>query len=143
MRKLVLGGARLALVTGAITTLAGCAFTAPLDADRTSRLLADHIPVWAGGEPDSLRSTQMPHPSLGIFDNPPTRPIKPLDAEDQNKLRADLVALRNRTFARGKAAQTVDAPGVPMRSADHHDEPPGAAASAAGAASRPAVDGPS
>jgi len=133
----------MALVTCAITALAGCASTAPLDADRTSRLLADHIPVWAGGEPSSLRPTQTPPPSLDIFGSLPARPVKPLDAEEQKKLQSDLVALRNRTFARGKAAQAVDPPGLPMLSADRHDETEPAAASAAGAASQRGLDGPS
>ena len=92
----------------AVTALAGCSSTASLDGDRASRFVADHIPRWAGGEPNSVPSPQTPPQPLDIFATPPARPVPKLDASEQKQLQADLVALRNRNRDRGKAAQAVD-----------------------------------
>jgi hypothetical protein len=133
----------MAFVACAVTALAGCSSTAPLDADRASRLLADHIPPWAGGEPSSVPSPQTPPQPLNVFDTPPARPVKPLDAAEQKKLQSDLVALRNRTHDRAKAAWAVDPPDLPLLAVDRHNRAEEAAASPPGAASHRNLDGPS
>src|SRR5215470_1990992 len=132
MCKLVPGRAQpiVVLVTCAIMGLAGCASTAPPKADGASGFLAENIPPWAGGEPTSVPSppTQPPQP-LDVFDVPQARPVKAMDADEQKKLQSDLVALRNRSFAQGKAAQAIDPADLPAQLADRRNRANQAAAS--------------
>jgi hypothetical protein len=108
------------------------------------KFLASHVPRWAGGEPSSVPPPQAQPPQpLDIFDAPTARPVKPLTADEQKELQSDLVALRNRTFARGKAAQAVDPSDLPTLSADRQNPTAPAAASSPVAASRRSLDGPS
>jgi hypothetical protein len=110
--------------------LAGCASSTPPKADGASSFLAKNIPPWAGGEPNSIPSppTESLQP-LDVFDVPQARPVKAMDADEQKKLQSDLVALRNRTFAQGKAAQAIDPTDLPSRLADRGDWANQAAAS--------------
>jgi hypothetical protein len=118
------------LVTSVTMGLAGCASTTPPKADGASSFLAKNIPPWAGGEPNSIPSppTESLQP-LDVFDVPQARPVKAMDADEQKKLQSDLVALRNRTFAQGKAAQAIDPTDLPSRLADRGDWANQAAAS--------------
>ena len=112
----------MVLVACAIMGLAGCASTAPPTTDGASSLLAKNIPPWAGGEPSSVPSppTVPPQP-IDVFVVPQARPVKAMDADEQKKLQSDLIALRNRTFAQGKAAQAIDPTNLPARLADRRD----------------------
>jgi len=118
------------LVTCAIMGLASCASTAPPKADGASGFLVESIPPWAGGEPTSVPSppTQPPQ-RLEVFDVPQARPAKAMDADEQKKLQSDLVALRNRSFAQGKAAQAIDPADLPAQLADRRNRANQAAAS--------------
>lgn len=109
----------MVLVTCAIMGLAGCASTTPPKADGASSFLAKNIPPWAGGEPSSIPSPPTePLQPLDVFDVPQARPVKAMDADERKKLQSDLVALRNRTFAQGKAAQAIDPTDLPSQLAD-------------------------
>jgi hypothetical protein len=133
----------VALVACAITAASGCSSTAPLDGDRAAQFLADHVPHWAGGEPSSIPSRQTPPHPLDIFAAPPARPVPPLDASEQKQLQSDLVALRNRTLDRAKAARAADPVDPPMRSADHQRRGEQAAVSTPNTETRRGPDGPS
>jgi hypothetical protein len=94
--------------------LAGCASTAPPKADGASGFLAENIPPWARGEPAQFRHHQHSRRRrLMSLDVPQARPVKVMDADEHKKLQSDLVALRNRSFAQGKAAQAIDPADLP------------------------------
>jgi hypothetical protein len=133
----------MTLMGCAVTALAGCSSTASLDSDRASRVVVDHIPSWAGGEPSSVPPPQTPPQPLDIFATPSARPAPKLDASEQKQLQADLVALRNRNLDRGKAAKAVNPADRPTLSADRLKPAAQAAVSTPGAASRHSPDGPS
>ena len=120
----------MVLVMCAIMGLAGCASIAPPKADGVSGFLAENIPPWAGGEPSSVPSPPtQPRQPLDVFDVPQARPVKAMDADEQKKLQSDLVALRNRSFAQGKAAQAIDPADLPAQLVDRRDRANQAAAS--------------
>jgi hypothetical protein len=88
--------------------LGGCA---SIDAQQshTSSIIADGIPKWAGGEPANTPprpAQEAAYPYVNAL--PAPRSEKPLTEEEQKKLAADLVTLRNRVNARAKAEPDDD-----------------------------------
>src|SRR5262245_14270129 len=99
----------------ALVLLGGCA---SIDAEqsRTSSVITDSIPKWAGGEPANTPSRPAQTAAFPYVNAaPPQRAEKPLSEEEQKKLTADLNALRKRVQA--KAAENPDEP-------DHRDATP-------------------
>jgi hypothetical protein len=90
--------------------LCSCASNPRTDAGQSSRshLLADNIPAWAGGEPANAPrrpAAATAYPSVfGVEQAPRT---KLLTAEEDKKLRDDLVAARERVLDRAKATVTT------------------------------------
>jgi hypothetical protein len=52
-----------------------------------------------------------------------------MDADEQKKSQSDVVALRSRSFAQGKAAQAIDPADLPAQLGDRRDRASQAAAS--------------
>jgi hypothetical protein len=94
----------IALAASAVL-LGACASSLEASRDRTSSVIAESLPKWAGGEPASVRAhpeTPPPYPAVNAPVSPRATPA--LTPEEQSKAVADLVAARNRALAQGKAA---------------------------------------
>lgn len=88
----------------ALTLLAGC-----------SAAQLDRLPAELGGLPEGAPQRPAQSPAFpAVHDMPPPRPATLLDAEQQKKLEADLLATRNRLTKtpgqKGKAAGQAAAP---------------------------------
>jgi hypothetical protein len=98
--------AGLALPLAASAVLLGaCASSFEASQDRTSSVIVESLPKWAGGEPASVpRRLETPpaYPAVNAPVAPRTTPA--LSPEEQSKAVAELVAARNRAAAQGKAA---------------------------------------
>jgi hypothetical protein len=123
----------LALSMAAVT-LSGCASSLP-SADATTKAVVSAIPAWAGGEPDTLpKAPANPPAAISVYQPPSTRASRPLTAEEQKKLTADLAAARGQADQKVKTAVAADkerarqealaaarnrlATGAPMRAPD-------------------------
>ena len=96
---------------GAVLLSACASSRSQLDAGqaRTGQSVAGHPPSWAGGEPATVsqrRNIAFADPP--VFETQPARHAKLLTDEEQKRLHADLVATRNRTIARAKAATAAE-----------------------------------
>jgi hypothetical protein len=92
-------------LTTSTVLLGACAGSLQADPDRTSSVIVDSMPKWAGGEPASVpRRPESPpaYPSVNAPIAPRATPA--LTPEEQSKAVAELIAARNRAAALGKAA---------------------------------------
>ena len=84
--------------------LGACASSFEASQDRTSSVIIESIPKWAGGEPATV-PPRPATPSYSAVNAPiPPRATPALTPEEQSKAVAELVAARNRAVAQGKAA---------------------------------------
>jgi hypothetical protein len=97
---------RLVIALAASTVLLGaCASSFEASQDRTSSVITESIPKWAGGEPANV-PPRPATPSYPAVNAPiPPRATPALTPEEQSKAVAELIAARNRAVAQAKAAQ--------------------------------------
>ena len=89
----------------AAATLSGCASSLTT----TGNSVATAIPAWAGGEPDSLpKAPANPPAAISVYQPPSARASRPLTAEEQKKLTADLAAARGQADQKVKTAVAAD-----------------------------------
>jgi len=97
-------GLALALAASAVL-LGACASSFEAGQDRTSSVIVESLPKWAGGEPASVPPRPETPPAYPAVNAPVAPRATPaLTPEEQSKAVADLVAARNRAAAQGKAA---------------------------------------
>jgi hypothetical protein len=98
--------ARLGIALAASAVLLGaCASSFEASGDRTSSVIVDSVPKWAGGEPASVPPRPDTPPAYPAVNAPVApRAMPALTPEEQSKAVADLIAARNRAAAQGKAA---------------------------------------
>jgi hypothetical protein len=96
----------IALALAASGVLLGaCASSLEPGLDRTSSVIVERLPTWAGGEPASVLPRPETPPAYPAVNAPiAPRAMPALTPAEQNKAVADLVAARNRAAAQGKAA---------------------------------------
>ena len=92
-------------LTACAVLLGACASSFEASQDRTSSVIVDSLPKWAGGEPASVP----PRPQTPVAFPAVNAPVAPrampaLTPEEQDKAIAELTAARNRAAAQGKAA---------------------------------------
>jgi hypothetical protein len=95
----------LALALAASAVLLGaCAGSFEAGQDRTSSVIVESLPKWAGGEPASVPRSETPpaYPAVNAPVAPRTTPA--LTPEERSRAVAELVAARTRAAAQGKAA---------------------------------------
>lgn len=87
--------------------LAVLAMAAALSATGCSSNPGTSLPVWAGGEPPGLppKTADAPTNYPNVQALPPARPTKPVSEAEQNRLEAELNALRKRVNAESGAAR--------------------------------------
>ena len=89
----------------AAATLSGCASSLT----DTGNKMATAIPAWAGGEPATLpKAPANPPAAISVYQPPSTRASRPLTAEEQKKLTADLAAARGQADQKVKTAVAAD-----------------------------------
>jgi hypothetical protein len=97
----------LVIALAAFAVLLGaCASSFEASGDRTSSIIVDSVPKWAGGEPASVpRRSETPpaYPAVNAPVAPRATPA--LTPEEQSQAVAELVAARNRAAAQGMAAR--------------------------------------
>ena len=98
--------ARLVIALAASAVLLGaCASSFEAAQDRTSSVIVENLPKWAGGEPASVPRRPANPPAYPAVDAPvASRATPALTPEEQSKAVAELIAARNRAAALGKAA---------------------------------------
>ena len=98
--------ARLGIALAASAVLLGaCANSFEASGDRTSSVIVDSVPKWAGGEPASVPPRPATPPAYPAVNAPVAPRATPaLTPEEQSKAVAELNAARNRAAALGKAA---------------------------------------
>ena len=85
--------------------LGACATSFDASGDRTSSIIVDSVPKWAGGEPASVPSRPATPPTYPAVNAPVAPRATPaLTPEEQSKAVAELNAARNRAAALGKSA---------------------------------------
>jgi hypothetical protein len=86
--------------------LGACATSFQASQDRTSSVITDSLPKWAGGEPVNVPPRPAVQPAYPAVNAPIARRAVPaLTPEQQSKEVADLVKARDRAIAQAKAAQ--------------------------------------
>lgn len=99
--------ARAAIALAVSTVLLGACATSQIEAnqDRTSSIIIDGLPKWAGGQPVNVPPRPATPPAYPTINAPiPPREVQALTPEEQSKAVADLIAARNRAVAQAKAA---------------------------------------
>src|SRR5262245_30668033 len=92
----------------AAATLCGCASSLPT-ADATTKSVVSAFPAWAGGEPATLpKPPDNPPAAISVYQPPSTRASRPLTADEQKKLTADLAAARGQADQKVKTAVAAD-----------------------------------
>ena len=85
--------------------LGGCASSFEASGDRTSSIVVDSVPKWAGGEPASVPRRPENPPAYPAVNAPVAPRATPaLTPEEQSQAIAELVAARKHAAAQGKAA---------------------------------------
>jgi hypothetical protein len=85
--------------------LGACASSFEASQDRTSSVVIERMPQWAGGEPANVPPRPETPPSYPAVNAPVApRAMPALTPEEQSKAVAELVAARTRAAAQGKAA---------------------------------------
>jgi hypothetical protein len=94
------------IALGTVAALLGaCASSFEASGDRTSSIIVDSVPKWAGGEPPSVPPRPATAPAYPAVNAPVAPRATPaLTPEEQSKAVAELNAARNRAAALGKAA---------------------------------------
>jgi hypothetical protein len=93
----------MALAVSAVL-LGACAGSFEAGQDRTSSVIVDSLPKWAGSEPANVPprpATQLPYPAVNA--PVPPRATPALTPEEQRQAIAELVAARTRAVAQAKA----------------------------------------
>lgn len=94
------------------TALAGCASTvSQMNASQaqTSSYVADHVPVWADGEPASLPTRPTTPPAYpNVFATQPPHPQKLMTDEEEKRDEAALATARAGAAARIKAVAAAE-----------------------------------
>jgi hypothetical protein len=85
--------------------LGGCASSFEASQDRTSSVIVDSIPKWAGGEPANVPRPATPPPYAAVNAPIPPRAVPALTPEEQSKAIAELTAARSRAVAQANAAR--------------------------------------
>jgi len=86
------------------------AFSASLVVAGCGSSVSTGVPTWAGGLPqDAPARAAAPPVFPDVYDVPPPRATRPMTAEEQAKLQAELTALRRRVNAQADALERQQA----------------------------------
>ena len=89
-----------------LATIAALSIAAIAAGGCTSTQIADRVPAWAGGEPpDTPKRREVPLAYPNVFNEPAQRQTRPLSAQEQDKLKAELAAAGRRHAAQVRAIE--------------------------------------